>query len=104
MVRLLRLLVILVTLASAVRVAAAPFVVAFAECVESCPDDGPDGKCSPTCDDCACCARPVTPPPRAPAIELLPTVISIAIGGAVPYTPPSPEPRKILHVPKRASG
>jgi len=87
-------------LASVIRIAAAPVVVAFAECVETCPDDGPDGKCSPSCDDCACCARPVTPPPRDAKVELLPTVIALAIGELVRHSPPSPEPRKILHVPK----
>jgi hypothetical protein len=102
-VRLFRLLVVLLTLASAVRVAAAPLVIAFAECVETCPDDGPDGKCSPGCDDCACCARPVTTPPPAAAIELYPTVVALAIGDPVLNALPSPEPRKILHVPKRVS-
>ena len=101
--RLIRLFAILLTLASAVRVAAAPLVVAFAECVETCPDDGPDGKCAPGCDDCACCARPVTPPLRDTAIDLLPTVVSLAIGEMVRRAPPLPEPRKILHVPKHAS-
>jgi hypothetical protein len=102
-VRLLRLFAILLTLAAVARVASAPFVVAFAECVETCPDDGPDGKCAPGCDDCACCARPVTPPPRDARVELLPTVAAVAIADPVRKTPPSPEPRKILHVPKRAS-
>jgi hypothetical protein len=102
-VRWIRLLAILLTLAAAVRVAAAPLVVAFAECVETCPDDGPDGKCSPGCNDCACCARPVTPPLRDGKVELFPTVIALALGDPVRHAPPSPEPRKILHVPKRAS-
>jgi hypothetical protein len=102
-VRWIRLLAILLTLASVVRIAASPFVVAFTECVETCPDDGPDGKCSPGCDDCACCARPATPPFRDAKVELLPTVIALAIVEPARLLPPSPEPRKILHVPKHAS-
>jgi hypothetical protein len=100
---LIRLLAIVLALASVLRIAAAPVVVTFAECLETCPDDGPDGKCSPCCDDCACCARPVTPPPRDAKVELLPTVIALAIGDPVRHAPPSPEPRKILHVPKHVS-
>jgi hypothetical protein len=45
----------------------------------------------------------VTPPPRDARIALLPTVVAVAISDAVRHAPLSPEPRKILHVPKHAS-
>ena len=83
-----------------------PTVVGFVQtCVETCPDDGPDGTCPPACTDCACCVQPVrlsatrgdagadTPPPRRHA-----TI------GYLDRTPATPDPQGILHVPRRAHG
>jgi hypothetical protein len=94
-------LTVLLTLACALRLVAAPVVIAFAECRESCPDDGPDGKCSLDCSDCVCCARPAAPPGRSATPELIPPSEMAAVAELELGTPPTPEPRKILHVPKR---
>lgn len=70
-------------------------------CVDTCADDGPDGRCAPLCSDCACCAHPapslvgtigarLAPPPFRHAVPERPQ------RGLVP-----PGPRDIFHVPER---
>ncbi|MBI5508908.1 MAG: hypothetical protein HY903_09160 [Deltaproteobacteria bacterium] len=72
-------------------------------CAEPCPGEHSGGDCPPTCQSCNCCpaVRPVLIPPalavRAPAL-------SFALPSAYHLTPPSPEPREILHVPKLGHG
>jgi hypothetical protein len=73
--------------------------VAFgAPCPERCADDGPDGRCPPVCEACACVprARRETPvaalsAPSAPAVILVAPVM---------HEPGEPDPREISHVPK----
>jgi hypothetical protein len=55
-------------------------------CFDRCPDDDAEGRCAPTCDDCACCVRP--PILGAPA-SATPLVV------AEPRLLPSREPRAI---------
>jgi hypothetical protein len=100
--RLARLILLLALALGMVRVSAAPVVRAFLECVEGCADDGADGKCSPLCQDCACCARSVVAPARVQAVDVLPIVSHTLLAFQRDRTPPSPEPREILHIPKPA--
>lgn len=67
-------------------------------CSQTCPDDGPDGKCPASCADCTCCPHfgvlmvaPMAKAPRA-VLSLQKTEWTFAL-------PLSPEPGEILHVP-----
>jgi hypothetical protein len=69
-------------------------------CVTQCDDDESDTSCMPECPQCACCnaarfvfARAAGTPLRPPLDE----TVTVADAKA----PASPEPREILHVPKR---
>jgi hypothetical protein len=68
-------------------------------CLEHCDDDGPDGTCPPTCQDCACCAQPraiqTMSAGAAPSQALTSTGDWPAAG-----PPASPDPGEILRVPK----
>ncbi len=69
-------------------------------CAERCPDDGDDGACAPTCDDCACCAHVRTVALRASGLG------ADVAAGAAAHTPeplaaaPQPFVDEIFHVPK----
>jgi hypothetical protein len=94
--RLLHALVIVF----AILQSAGVLTYATVQCVETCPDDGPDGQCAPTCADCSCCVRP---PGDVPAL---------LVAAARPGSPSRPgyfvsvthlasaDPHEILHVPR----
>lgn len=72
---------------------------AFEErCEQRCPDDGPDGKCAPTCVDCTCCVHVRLAELSAGLASPLPAVRTGVIAAPVVH-PSSPEPGEILHVP-----
>lgn len=71
-------------------------------CVQHCKDDGPDGDCAPSCEDCLCCAHSrVTPTGRTTAITPLPRK-GIRVHSPAQSTPDSPEAAEIFRVPKPA--
>jgi hypothetical protein len=78
---------------------AAP-TLAVEVCSATCPDDGPDGTCAPTCADCGCCghagrslfAPQATSKPVAHAARS-------ALAGA-DLRPPAALPQDVFHVPK----
>ncbi len=70
-------------------------------CAERCQDDGPDGRCAPTCQDCLCCAQVRVYPAGAPT-ALVPTQPVARIAWPAQATPASPDPGEILRVPKGA--
>ena len=76
-------------------------MVAAVPCVEECQDDGPDGECAPTCEDCVCCAHP-----RAGIGAPMASVLIESARGshlvAPEQSPPEGELEEILRVPKRA--
>jgi hypothetical protein len=76
-------------------------VVMQIPCVEQCEDDGPDGQCAPTCQDCLCCAHSraasSSPPP-----EVVPLELRAGLAPAADVSPPETEIQEILRVPKRA--
>jgi len=69
------------------------------ECEEPCPGDSPDGHCPPACQFCVCCAS-ARPAVLSQGAAVLPVQAFLAVLGEQTDTPPSPEPREILHVPK----
>ncbi|MBI4510850.1 MAG: hypothetical protein HY698_14545 [Deltaproteobacteria bacterium] len=69
------------------------------ECAQPCPGDSPDGHCPPACQFCACCPT-LRPAVLSQSAAILPSQESHAVIGEQTETPPSPEPREILHVPK----
>jgi len=74
-------------------------IVRGAVCPERCPDDGPDGRCPPSCLSCPCTARPARPV-SAPIAET-PETRHEAARSPLAVAPRAPEPRDIFHVPKR---
>jgi hypothetical protein len=68
-------------------------------CVERCQDDGPDGRCAPTCQDCLCCAQPRVYPLGAPA-AMVPVQPVARVAWPALATPASADPGEILRVPK----
>lgn len=83
-------------------------LVRRAACEEECKDDGCGDDCAPGSESSACvCHCPGAPIATAPAriIETLaaPAVsATLAIEPTAPF-PTSPDPREILHVPRRAT-
>jgi hypothetical protein len=75
-----------------------PELIEADECVQPCAGES-DGHCPPACQLCVCCAttRPAVLPQGA---IVLPDQTSRLVAGEQARTPPSPEPREILHVPK----
>ena len=69
-------------------------------CAQSCPEDGPDGKCPPGCADCACCGHLVSAVPAIIGLAIALPPPSIAQIELAPLFPPSPDPAEVLHVPK----
>jgi len=73
-------------------------LLAGAECLETCPDDAPGGRCSPVCVACSCGSRLSPVPARAARLpvpeprdgfELATPVVALAEG----------HPPEISHVP-----
>ena len=73
-------------------------VLTAGSCIEDCADDDADGRCASTCNDCSCCShvRSIAVPQTAKAYVSL---VTSSAPERVQATPPSPEPREILHVP-----
>lgn len=69
-------------------------------CTQSCPDDGPDGKCPPGCADCACCGHLVSAVPAGVGLAVALPSPSIAQIDLAPLFPPSPDPTEVVHIPK----
>lgn len=67
-------------------------------CVETCPDDDDQGACPPAC-DCACRA-PHRISLAAPAALPEPALCGEAFVATAATTPPEPDPRALLHVPR----
>lgn len=70
---------------------------------EACEDDDENGVCGSDCTDCACCVRQPTPL-LATAFNLPQVIDLLELPDVESPTQSGPfvEPRKILHVPKRA--
>jgi len=94
MSRLLPFLLALALAHVAVSIAVAPRTI----CQERCPDDGPDGRCSPVCLSCVPTGHAASPAPlsvwSAPDLQHEAIVVSAA------EMPGDPEPHDIFHVPK----
>jgi hypothetical protein len=91
-----------VVLAAMVMNAVGIALAADLPCAQRCDDDGPDGQCAPTCQDCLCCAHArvafvaptaVFTPGEARAIR------SLAPDGQ----PPEAATQDIFRVPKAAA-
>ncbi|MCK6575130.1 hypothetical protein L6V77_29015 [Myxococcota bacterium] len=74
------------------------------ECAESCPDDGPEKHCPPTCTHCVCGAPLAV---GVPAVSFTPEPTWVLPECApdeplpfIPAAPPPPDPRKLLRVPR----
>jgi hypothetical protein len=84
------------------QVLASPAFAVAEVCSVSCPDDGPDGTCSPTCVDCGCCShagRSVIAPQGTP--RPLAQAARCAQASAEPRLPAA-FPEDVFHVPKPA--
>jgi hypothetical protein len=70
-------------------------------CSEDCPTDRSGGQCAPNCRFCSCCSTPRTA--LLGLTEATPILTTARVAWApAPCRPSSPDPRAILHVPKRA--
>ena len=80
------------------------FAAGGEDCVQSCDDDGPDGRCPPDCGDCVCCAH--QPPIAAQTFVLAPPPADHLqmIGGDADRQPASADPREVQHIPKTLPG
>jgi hypothetical protein len=68
-------------------------------CAERCEDDGPDGQCAPTCQDCCCCAH-ARIAFLAPAAAGAPAAVRAIRAPAPDRTPPEAAAQDIFRVPK----
>jgi hypothetical protein len=72
-------------------------------CGESCPDDGPEERCAPSCTHCACGVQLAI---ALPGPRLVSTASPPAqrpddrVPAFTANAPPSPDPREILRVPR----
>jgi hypothetical protein len=80
---------------------AAPALRGVTECREGCDDDGPNGRCGSTCEDCSCCARLGAFAVAEPA-ALVRLVQERAARRCPSVAPSSPDGADIFHVPKPA--
>jgi hypothetical protein len=73
-------------------------VLGYDICAQKCVDDDDEGRCGPTCRDCACCVhgRAITMPA---AIVALSSAAPPRTPERTVLVPPLPEPREILHIP-----
>jgi hypothetical protein len=70
------------------------------DCVQSCPGDDANGDCPLGCQSCTCC--PSTRPVLVTQIAVtLPSLTHDVVRSAASGIPPSPDPKDILHIPKR---
>jgi hypothetical protein len=76
-------------------------VVMQIPCAEQCEDDGPDGQCAPTCEDCLCCAHSRAAFSAAPP-DVVPLQLRAGLDQGTEGGPPEAEIQEILRVPKRA--
>jgi hypothetical protein len=97
----LRVVLTLLLALFAVQASTAAVAAAAAVCAETCADDGPDGRCAPTCADCVCCDHGTRPlaAVAAPADALAPSLRTLAAGPRL--AAPARDPREIFHVPRR---
>jgi hypothetical protein len=72
-------------------------------CLEQCEDDGPDGQCAPTCEDCFCCAHPRAAV-AAPAAMPVPGGAVLRRSFFLERQPPQPDAGEILRIPKSLVG
>jgi hypothetical protein len=93
--RIVTALALALFLFQAVGVSMAPEI----PCAGECEDDGPDGQCAPTCQDCLCCAhaRAVF---SAPAEVMIPGAVRVGRVCAADGAPPQADAGDILRVPK----
>jgi hypothetical protein len=82
------------------QVLVVPAAAALEVCAATCPDDGPDGTCDPTCADCTCCDHGTQP--LAPgASALAPVVLRVrALADAILPAMPASDSRDVFHVPR----
>jgi hypothetical protein len=96
-----RRLIIAIALALLLGQVLAPQASAGLEvCIATCPDDGPDGRCSPACFDCGCCGhagRNQIAPHASPQAVTDPARWTAA--GAGPRLPTALQ-KDVFHVPK----
>ncbi len=88
-----------------VQAAGAWEFLAFDECSQTCPLDGPsdssDGRCAPGCLACPCALPRTFPPAQVSFVPAL--ALSASAAEASARTPLPPHPQAILHVPKHAA-
>jgi hypothetical protein len=72
------------------------------ECVETCPDDEPGGRCSPFCGACSCGTRLNPVPPRVAHLETPAPRDGFELATPV-VVPAEVHPAEIAHVPIGAS-
>jgi hypothetical protein len=80
--------------------AAGVALAAGAPCAQQCEDDGPDGRCAPTCVDCICCGHPRATFARPPSM-IAPSEAKIAEPFVHDGDPPQTDLKEIVRIPKR---
>ena len=71
-------------------------------CVEVCSDDPAEGRCAPTCADCACCVHAVRLQMADSGVRLPVPASSRRALVTEPSIASSSDPRDVFHVPKRS--
>ena len=71
-------------------------------CAQACAEDGPDGRCPHTCNQCVCCPHPLPGLVAAAVVLPQPERASAAVAGDAPVLVSALQ-REILHVPKPLS-
>lgn len=71
-------------------------------CALACAEDGPDGPCPPTCNQCVCCLHALPGLVSAAVVLPQPEPARAAVPGDATVLRSSPQ-REILHVPKPLS-
>jgi hypothetical protein len=70
-------------------------------CLDACDDDGPDGTCPRSCDDCSCCGA-LAATPAADVVRVAAPVRRLEARADAGPPLAEGEPREIVHVPRRA--
>jgi hypothetical protein len=69
-------------------------------CVEICSDDSPEGRCAPSCADCACCVHAVRSQTTDADVRLPLPASSRRDAASEPPLSSSSDPGDVFHVPK----
>jgi hypothetical protein len=96
----LRVLLIVAVLCGAFEMSGLAAALGDGPCSETCPTEKSGGDCAPNCRLCGCCSLPQTAGVQISADAPVLRLVRVSWPGDI-GTAPSPEPRDILHVPKR---